>query len=119
MGRASGLRVGVVSSLRAKRSTAGVGAEVVHVLRRQADGIQPAFRCSEIRRKGPCRHSGNAVASPFAINAAFLDAERVYREALNSATLADINAQSASDMGPDLARESLQWLCSEANDVTP
>ncbi len=54
------------------------------------EGRQPAFRCGEIRQRGPGAPDASAYPDPCAINLAMLRAERVYRDALAETTIADI-----------------------------
>lgn len=54
------------------------------------EGPQPAFRCSEIRQRGPVRLPASAYAKPCGINAAMLRAETAYRTALAAERLSDI-----------------------------
>lgn len=53
------------------------------------EGAAPAFRCAEIRQRGPNPLPGKPKA-PCAINAAMLRAERVYRDELAKVSLADV-----------------------------
>lgn len=56
------------------------------------EGSQPAFRCGEIRQRGPVRLPSSAYAKPCGINSAMLRAEKVYRAALAAEKLSDIVA---------------------------
>lgn len=61
------------------------------------EGRQPAFRCTEIRLRGPNPLLGGPVSKePCEINAAMLRAERAYRAELAKVTIADILAQVAA-----------------------
>lgn len=61
------------------------------------EGREPAFRCTEIRRRGPNPPSAVPKA-PCEINAAMLKAERAWRAELAKVTIADILDQvSARD----------------------
>ncbi|OYU88339.1 MAG: transcriptional regulator [Bradyrhizobiaceae bacterium PARB1] len=53
------------------------------------EGPAPAFRCAEIRQRGPNPLPGKPK-TPCSINAAMLRAERVYRDELAKVTLADV-----------------------------
>ncbi|KZD21945.1 RrF2 family transcriptional regulator [Tardiphaga robiniae] len=53
------------------------------------EGTAPAFRCSEIRQRGPSPLPGKPTA-PCGINAAMLRAERVYRDELAKVSIADV-----------------------------
>jgi Rrf2 family protein len=55
------------------------------------DGPEPAFRCTEIRQRGPAAMPTKTYRSPCAINAAMLRAERAWRAELERTTIADIN----------------------------
>jgi Rrf2 family protein len=54
------------------------------------EGSEPAFRCQEIRRRGPKPSSTRVFAKPCSINAAMLRAERAYRTELQRVRIADI-----------------------------
>lgn len=53
------------------------------------EGSQPAFRCNEIRQRGPNPLPGKP-AKPCGIATAMLRAERAYRAELKATTIADI-----------------------------
>jgi Rrf2 family protein len=53
------------------------------------EGAQPAFRCTEIRQRGP-NPLGGVSTKPCEINAAMLKAERAYRAELAKVRIADI-----------------------------
>lgn len=54
------------------------------------EGPAPAFRCAEIRQRGPNPLPGRYFTKPCGINAAMLNAEKVYRAELAKTTMADI-----------------------------
>lgn len=64
------------------------------------EGPQPAFRCGEIRRRGPVKLPASAYAKPCGINAAMLRAEKAYRTALAAEKLSDIVADFMADADP-------------------
>ncbi|MGR9447767.1 RrF2 family transcriptional regulator [Rhizobium leguminosarum] len=69
------------------------------------EGSAPAFRCAEIRQRGPNPVSDHLFAQPCTINAAMLKAERVYRAELAKTSLADIGIElTAVDDGSIAAR---------------
>lgn len=71
------------------------------------EGPGPAFRCQEIRRRGPnpLHADSPMLARPCRINAAMLRAEQAYRAELKRVTIADILADvSALDDGTIAAR---------------
>ncbi len=73
------------------------------------DGDQPAFRCTEIRQRGPLAASPTACATPCPIAAAMAVAEAAYRDALGTVTIADLAADV--ERGKDGALARLRtWL---------
>jgi Rrf2 family protein len=56
------------------------------------EGAEPAFRCAEIRQRGPKPLPGKPKR-PCEINAAMLRAEQAYRRELASVTIADLDAE--------------------------
>jgi len=69
------------------------------------EGPQPAFRCAEIRQRGPNPLPGRYFTKPCGINAAMLKAEKVYRAELAKTTIADILGDlAANDDGGITAR---------------
>lgn len=69
------------------------------------EGPAPAFRCSEIRQRGPNPPPQRYFTKPCQITAAMLRAERAYRAELASTSIADILAElSADDDGGIAAR---------------
>lgn len=64
------------------------------------EGREPAFRCGEIRQRGPAKLDALAYLKPCGINAAMLKAERAYRAALAEVRLSDIVADFMSGADP-------------------
>jgi len=59
------------------------------------EGREPAFRCAEIRQRGPSPVAAHFYRSPCAVNAAMLKAEQAYRAELRKVTIAGLgNAAS-------------------------
>ncbi|WP_011581389.1 MULTISPECIES: RrF2 family transcriptional regulator [Chelativorans] len=54
------------------------------------EGPKPAFRCAEIRQRGPGALEPSAYAKPCGINAAMLRAERAWRAVLAETKLSEI-----------------------------
>ena len=61
------------------------------------DGPEPAFRCTEIRQKGPCAIPRRDCVRACPIAAAFAGAEQAWRAALKAVSLADIVRAVAQD----------------------
>jgi Rrf2 family protein len=74
------------------------------------DGDEPAFRCTEIRRRGPARQPARCYAAPCAIAAAMWRAEDAWREELRRTTLADVLAGLAVTLAPDAVAKSAAWM---------
>ncbi len=69
------------------------------------EGPAPAFRCSEIRQRGPNPLPQRYFTKPCQITAAMLRAERAYRTELANTSIAEILAElSADDDGGIAAR---------------
>jgi Rrf2 family protein len=69
------------------------------------EGAEPAFRCAEIRQRGPNPLSERYFKAPCGIKVAMLRAERAYRAELKSVTVADLLRDlAASDDGAIAAR---------------
>jgi Rrf2 family protein len=74
------------------------------------DGTEPAFRCTEIRQRGPNALEPRAYLRPCIINAAMLRAEQAWRMELGRTTLADIAQGVAETADPRVAARGAQWL---------
>lgn len=74
------------------------------------DGREPLFRCTEIRQQGPLTYEAQAYRLPCAIHVAMARAEKVWREALRTQTIADIVAQYQQDVEAKQRQESEQWI---------
>lgn len=64
------------------------------------EGGEPAFRCREIRQRGPGKLEPAAYRRLCPINAAMLKAERAYRASLAETHLSDILADFDKDADP-------------------
>jgi Rrf2 family protein len=64
------------------------------------EGPQPAFRCGEIRQRGPVRLPASAYVKPCGINAAMLRAEKAWRAALAAERLSQIVDDYLTDADP-------------------
>jgi Rrf2 family protein len=75
------------------------------------EGVEPAFRCTEIRKRGPCAAGPSACRKPCAIARAFLEAEAAWRQALAGVTVAEMNAAAAVEAFDDNRRRAFRaWL---------
>lgn len=74
------------------------------------DGTQPAFRCTEIRQRGPLALDARAYRRPCVINAAMLRAESAWRAELERTSLADIVSGVVATADPRVMARSARWL---------
>lgn len=81
------------------------------------EGFAPLFRCSEIRRKGPCATNHKDCQRPCHIALAFASAEEGWREALRSITIADIAAGVLRDSDAKQIGAALGWLGAKLTDL--
>ncbi len=81
--------------------------DIVHAV----EGKTPAFRCSEIRRRGPCSvKDHNAYPKPCGINRAMLRAEQAYHAALKTETVSDLLTEFAGTVDPRIAALGQAWV---------
>lgn len=74
------------------------------------EGPQPAFRCTEIRQRGPDPLPQNFHRAPCGVSAAMLRAERAYRDELARTRLSDLFNDPASPLGAAIDRRSCAFL---------
>jgi Rrf2 family protein len=74
------------------------------------DGPQPAFVCTEIRRRGPLAASAESCARPCAIASAMAGAEAAWRSALRATTVADLARDVDEDSGSTALAGVRAWL---------
>lgn len=67
------------------------------------EGPGPAFRCAEIRQRGPSPVAPHFFKMPCAVNAAMLKAERAYRAELKNVTIADLVGGANTPLGKAIA----------------
>src|SRR5579883_63078 len=75
------------------------------------ESSQPAFRCTEIRQRGPCAAPPSACRKACAIARAFRQAEAAWRQSLADVTVADMYAAAAEESFDDKRRREFgAWL---------
>jgi len=74
------------------------------------DGAEPAFRCSEIRRRGPAAAPAREYRGLCGINRAFLRADEAWRAELRAVTIADMALTAARDAPPSGVDKAARWL---------
>lgn len=88
--------------------------DIVHAV----EGTTPAFRCSEIRQRGPCAvDDPKAYPKPCGINRAMLRAEMAYREALQTETISDLLTDFAASVDPRIAVLGQAWATQNIRNV--
>ena len=78
------------------------------------EGTAPSFRCTEVRRNGPCGASPAECSRPCPIAASFRRAEAVYREALTAVRLTDIIAGVTKEANATRKKRIREWLADNA-----
>jgi len=78
------------------------------------EGTEPSFRCTEVRRNGPCGASPAECRRPCDIAAAFARAEDGYRAALAAVPLSEMVAGAAQTAHDARKLQIKQWIESEA-----
>lgn len=111
-------RAGIVQSVRGKgggyRLARPVDAITLLDIVTAIEGPKPAFRCTEIRRNGPCGRKPQDCKRPCEVASAFASAEQAYRAALQERTLASIMQEAAANSTPQHLMALMQWVSSEA-----
>jgi Rrf2 family protein len=75
------------------------------------EGEEAAFRCTEIRQRGPApQPAALAALKPCGIARAMWRAEDAWRAALRDQTIADVLAGLAADVDPTTAAKATRWL---------
>ncbi|MET0791241.1 MAG: transcriptional regulator, partial [Polyangiaceae bacterium] len=74
------------------------------------EGAEPAFRCAEIRQRGPSPIAERFHKAPCAVNAAMQRAEKLYRAELEKVSVASLNADPRSALGAAISQRSCSFL---------
>lgn len=74
------------------------------------EGAAPAFRCAEIRQRGPFPLAPEFSKAPCAVNAAMLKAEQAYRAELRKVSVADLQTDTATPLGAAIDQRSCAFL---------
>ena len=75
------------------------------------DGRGPAFRCTEIRQRGPATVKDPcAYAAPCLVHRRMLQAEQAWRDALRAQTIAELVAGFEAEMDPRNLVAGADWL---------
>ena len=74
------------------------------------DGGGAAFRCTEIRRRGPSAGDPSCYPRACGIARAMWEAEDAWRRELASRSVADLLGGLAADLHPDVAAKGAAWF---------
>ncbi len=74
------------------------------------EGAGPAFRCAEIRQRGPAAVAASEYRAPCAIHAAMRQAEQAWRAQLAKIRISDMSGRLAQSVHPDSRAKGLTWL---------
>ena len=74
------------------------------------DGSEPAFRCTEIRQRGPLPTPAEKCVKPCGVARAMADAERAWRRSLKKVSVADLAEGVVADNGAGTFVALRGWL---------
>lgn len=74
------------------------------------DGTESAFRCTEIRRRGPAAQPAAAYLVPCGIHRAMTNADEAWRASLRRVTVADLVHTVARDASPAALVSGAKWI---------
>jgi Rrf2 family protein len=73
-------------------------------------GSESTFKCTEIRRQGPCARADDTYPRPCGIARAMWRADAAWRAELKAVTLDDIAQKGAQETPDSQRRRSVEWL---------
>ena len=73
-------------------------------------GDEPAFRCTEIRRRGPARVALGEYRVPCSIHVVMDRADAAWRAELRRTSIADLVGMAATSAPPDALVKGLRWI---------
>jgi Rrf2 family protein len=74
------------------------------------DGEDTAFRCTEIRQRGPVEAPASAYRRPCGIARAMWRAEAAWRAELEHTTVADLLMDLMATVPPEVLRDGAEWV---------
>jgi Rrf2 family protein len=74
------------------------------------DGVEPAFRCTEIRRRGPARVAAREYRVPCSIHAVMDRADTAWRDELRAVSVADLVRMVIEGAPPRAVDKGMQWF---------
>lgn len=74
------------------------------------EGPDPAFRCSEIRQRGPSAIGARHYVKPCGIARAMWRAEDAWRQELQAVTIADLLEELGTTLHQQQAEKAINWM---------
>jgi len=74
------------------------------------DGREPAFRCAEIRRRGPSARPAREYRVPCAIHAVMNEADEAWRAELRRVSLQDLMQRVVEGASPKGIEQGVRWM---------
>jgi Rrf2 family protein len=74
------------------------------------EGTEPAFRCDEIRQRGPTALDPCTYTVQCGIHGVMLEAEAAWKQALRARTVADLTPLSIETMHPQRVELATRWI---------
>lgn len=81
---------------------------------RAIEGPEPAFRCTEIRQRGPVKAPPDMCRLPCAIHRTMQEAEAAWRAVLAKRTIAELASELAGKFTPQHQKQTEAWLATHA-----
>jgi Rrf2 family protein len=73
------------------------------------DGTEPAFQCTEIRRRGPGARPGREYRTLCGVHRLMLTADNAWRTELRRTSIADLAADAAHNAPPKAIEQAARW----------
>jgi Rrf2 family protein len=74
------------------------------------DGRAPAFRCTEIRQRGPAARPAREYRVQCSIHTAMNRADEAWRDELRATSVADLVGSIARNASPKALEQGVEWL---------
>jgi Rrf2 family protein len=74
------------------------------------DGMEPAFRCTEIRRRGPAAMPVRAYRRACGIDSVMLRADAAWRRELRRESIGDVVRSLMRTVSPEAAAKAAAWM---------
>ena len=74
------------------------------------DGEEPAFRCTEIRRRGPTARAAREYPRPCGVHRVFVQADEAWRAELRATTISDLVAGVLHEAPAPALEKGAHWL---------